>query len=182
MTMPSKAKIFEYWMNWLDEEGFDWGEPSCWSCRKFFMDKYDIKDPSASRDEIIKNWNRVPLQRCHIIPRQFGGSNEANNLFLMCVECHDKAPNTRSREAFFKWASQQNHNRDLYDVVMKELRTFELQDKIAIINNSIKNNNLWNVIGDNLGVHLNQSRGGTEITVSTIIAAIAEYIKNQERE
>ncbi|MGM7637142.1 HNH endonuclease [Bacillus sp. Hm123] len=178
--MPSNAKIFEHWMNWLDKNGFDWGEPSCWSCRKYWEDKYDIKNPQASRQEIIRNWNRVPLQRCHIISRQFGGSDEVNNLFLMCTECHDKAPNTRSREAFFQWTSKQNYNRDFYELVMKEVRSYELQDKIERINDFISTKNALNAIKDNLGVHLNQSKGGPEITVSTVIAAIAEYIRNEE--
>lgn len=182
MAMPSKAKIFEYWMDWLDEKGFDWGEPSCWACRRYYSNKYDISNPLASREEIIRNWNRVPLQRCHIIPKQFGGTDGVNNLFLMCIECHDKAPNTKSKEAFMKWVSKQNYNRDFYELVMKELKIFELQGKTKIINNLIKNNNLWDEIEDNLGFHFNQSRGGKEITISTIIAALAEYLKEQEKE
>ncbi|MFK2827159.1 HNH endonuclease [Bacillus sp. B190/17] len=178
--MPSKAKIFEHWMNWLHKNCFDWAEPSCWSCRKYWGDKYDIKNPRASRKEIIRNWNRVPLQRCHIIPRQFGGSDEVENLFLMCAECHDKAPNTKSREAFLQWTSKQNHSKNFYELVMKEIRNYELQDKIKLINDLIKTKKLWNLIEDDLGIHVNQSRGGIEITVSTVIAAIAEYIRNEE--
>jgi len=25
MTMPTKAQIFEHWMDWLDKIGFNWG-------------------------------------------------------------------------------------------------------------------------------------------------------------
>jgi hypothetical protein len=63
---------------------------------------------------------------------------------------------------------------------MKEIRNFELEDKIKLINDLIRNKNLLSIINDNLGIHLNQSRGGTEITVSTIFAAISEYVKNEE--
>jgi len=52
--MPSKSKIFEYWMNWLDKKGIDWGEPCCWACGRWFWgDKYDIKKPHATRAEIV---------------------------------------------------------------------------------------------------------------------------------
>lgn len=57
MAMPSKSQIFEHWMKWLDKKGYDWGEPSCWACGRFWWDRYDIKNPSATRKEIIKNWS-----------------------------------------------------------------------------------------------------------------------------
>lgn len=59
-----------------------------------------IKKSNATRQELMQIWNNVPLQRCHIVAKQFGGSDGASNLFLMCVDCHDKAPNTKSVEAF----------------------------------------------------------------------------------
>lgn len=180
MGMPTKAKIFEHWMEWLDKNCFDFGEPSCWSCRKYCGEEYDINNSLASLEEIIRNWKEVPLQRCHIVPRQFGGSDEADNLFLMCIECHDKAPNIRSRELFLKWTSKQNYNRDFGELVMKEIKNFELDKEIDKINHLIRTKDLWNEIEHNLGIHFNQSRGGSEITVSTFIAAIAEYVKDEK--
>lgn len=106
MAMPTKAQIFEYWMDWLDKKEFDWGEPCCWACKRHFGAKFDLEKPQSTREEIIKNWNSVPLQRCHIIPRQFGGEDTPSNLFLMCKSCHDKAPNTKSREIFLNWAEK----------------------------------------------------------------------------
>jgi hypothetical protein len=59
-------------------------------------------------------WERIPLQRCHIVPRSLGGSKKASNIFLMCRECHDRAPNTTSRTIFFDWArAQQFFDREL---------------------------------------------------------------------
>jgi len=55
MTMPTKAQIFEHWMDWLDKRGFDWGEPCCWACKRDLDDRYDLNKPSATREEIIKN-------------------------------------------------------------------------------------------------------------------------------
>ena len=180
MTMPSKAKIFKHWMNWLDLNGFDWGEPCCWSCRKSCGSEYDSKNPRASLKEIINNWNIAPLQRCHIIAKQFGGEDEPHNLFLMCSECHDRAPNTKSREAFLLWISKQDYSAHLAECIKKELITFEIQDKTKIMNELIGSENLIHALSHDIGVHVNQKSGGTEITVSSIIAAISTYIKERE--
>ncbi|WP_314591613.1 HNH endonuclease [Paenibacillus terrigena] len=127
MTLPSKSKIFEHWMDWYDRKGYDWGEPCCWACGKHWEDKYDIKKSGATRGEIIKNWDRVPLQRCHIVARQFGGSDEPANLFLMCSDCHDKAPNTKSVEAFLMWTEKQNWLVNFKEEIMKEINTYGLK-------------------------------------------------------
>jgi hypothetical protein len=106
----SKRQIFDYWKNRLDKLGFlsDWGEPGCWACGLHYGSKYDIKHPDASWNEILQCWDRIPLQRCHIVSRALGGKNIAANLFLMCRECHDLAPNTNIREVFFEWARSQS--------------------------------------------------------------------------
>lgn len=109
MTMPTKAKIFEHWMEWLDRRGIEWGEPSCWACNCDFNFKYDLNKPNAKREDIINNWDRAPLQRCHIIARKFGGEDIPDNLFLMCKSCHDLAPNTKSREVFLDWVERQDY-------------------------------------------------------------------------
>ena len=102
MSLPSKADIFEHWKEWLDQNGFDWGEPNCWACKRWWGTTYDIKKSNAPWGKIRAIWNKVPLQRCHIIPRSLGGTDDPSNLFLMCRDCHDRAPNTPSREIFFK--------------------------------------------------------------------------------
>ncbi|MEK3839200.1 HNH endonuclease [Paenibacillus sp. FSL P2-0136] len=124
MAMPTKAQIFKHWMEWLDKRGFDWGEPCCWACKRHFDAKYDLNKPSATREDIINNWDRVPLQRCHIIARQFDGEDIPENLFLMCKSCHDRAPNTKSREAFLDWVEKQDYTSLVQEDIMRELRTF----------------------------------------------------------
>jgi HNH endonuclease len=108
--LPSKSQIFDYWKDRLSEFGFfiDWGEPGCWACGFHYGTKYDIKRPDASWDKILQCWDRIPLHRCHIIPRSLGGTDDASNRFLMCRECHDLAPNTIIPEIFFEWARAQN--------------------------------------------------------------------------
>ena len=57
--------------------------------------------------------NSIPLQRCHIVPRSLGGANDASNVFLLCRECHDLAPNTSFPDVFFEWArAQSSHTRE----------------------------------------------------------------------
>lgn len=108
-VLPSKGQIFEYWRERLTDIGvlIDWGEPSCWACGYHYNAKYDIKSPHASWQEILDGWEKMPLQRCHIVPRSLGGSDEVQNLFLMCRECHDLAPNTSMPDIFFEWARAQ---------------------------------------------------------------------------
>jgi 5-methylcytosine-specific restriction endonuclease McrA len=108
--LPSNAEVFEHWKDKPRRFGLliDWGEPSCWACGFHYGTKYDIMRADATWSEVLKKWNEMPLQRCHIVPRSLGGSDDADNLFLMCRECHDLAPNTTVPEVFFEWARAQS--------------------------------------------------------------------------
>jgi hypothetical protein len=108
--LPSKSEIVDYWKDHLDELGFfiDWGEPGCWACGFHYGTRYDLKGANLSWDKMLQCWNNIPLQRCHILPRSLGGTDHESNLFLMCRECHDLAPNTNIPEIFFEWARRQS--------------------------------------------------------------------------
>lgn len=109
--LPSKSQIFDYWKDRLRDtcgRFIDWGEPSCWACGFHYGSKYDIKRSDASWEEIFRCWESMPFQRCHIVPRSLGGTNDVSNLFLMCRECHDLAPNTNIPEIFFEWVRKQS--------------------------------------------------------------------------
>ncbi|WP_436210545.1 HNH endonuclease [Bradyrhizobium sp. LjRoot220] len=108
--LPSKAEIFEYWKGRLRGLGcrIDWAEPGCWACGFRYGTRYDVKGSQAGWDKVLRCWNSIPLQRCHIVARSLGGTNDISNLFLMCRECHDLAPNTSFPEIFFEWASAQS--------------------------------------------------------------------------
>ena len=45
------------------------------------------------------------IQRCHIVGKSQGGSDEPSNLILLCKDCHDDAPMTKNAtaESFFNW-------------------------------------------------------------------------------
>jgi hypothetical protein len=108
--LPLKSQIFEYWKERLPGLGFlvDWGAPGCWACGFRYGAKYDVKRSNANWSEIFYCWDKIPLQRCHVIPRSLGGTNDVANLFLMCRECHDQAPNTSLPDIFFEWAHAQS--------------------------------------------------------------------------
>src|SRR5262249_7160404 len=104
-NLPSKRLIFDHWKHRLPTVGIliDWGEPSCWACRFHYGTKYDIRRSDASWNEILRGWDRIPLQRCHVVPPSLGGTDDVDNLFLMCRECHDLAPNTCIPAILFEW-------------------------------------------------------------------------------
>lgn len=129
--LPSRAEIFEYWKNRFHEIGrfIDWGEPSCWGCGFHYGDKFDILRSDASWETILKGWNRIPLQRCHIVPKGLGGTDTVDNLFLMCRECHDLAPNTPFPELFFQWVRAQSWLQRENARIREAMRAFSVSEK-----------------------------------------------------
>jgi hypothetical protein len=127
--LPLKSAIFDYWKDRFGDIGLfcDWGEPGCWACRHHYGTKYDIKRSNASMAEIYGGWDLIPLQRCHIVPRSLGGTNDVANLFLMCRECHDLAPNTNLPEIFFEWARSQSASRRETARIDEALRAFGVE-------------------------------------------------------
>lgn len=180
MSMPSKADIFEYWKEWLDKRCFDWGEPSCWACERWWGSKYDIKNSNATWEEIRNAWDNVPLQGCHIIPKSLGGTDDPSNLFLMCKECHDRALNTTSREAFLEWVKTQNWMDRLYKDVKNELQTFgfDYNDDIEVekLNGILSSEDFKEWAKNKVGLHFSQSGYGAQITPSTMVALLWEYL------
>jgi len=86
-------EIADYWGNHSDECGLsvDWidAKSLCWRCA-----------------------HKRKLQRCHIIPRALGGSEDPSNLVLLCAQCHSEAPNVNDSE--FMWVWLRAHAADFY--------------------------------------------------------------------
>ncbi len=78
------SQIVDYWTLNQDECGLsvDWAEADklCWRCA-----------------------HKRKLQRCHIIPRSLGGSEEPSNLVLLCGQCHAEAPNVDDPDYMWVW-------------------------------------------------------------------------------
>lgn len=104
-SVPKKSEIAKYWREKIFELGLfmDWGEPSCWACGRFESDN-DVDDPNIEFNEIFKVWDKQRyLERCHVVPRSFGGCNCHGNIVLLCRECHKDNPDTDNVEMFKKW-------------------------------------------------------------------------------
>lgn len=176
MSVPSKGEIFIHWQEWLDKNMFDWGEPSCWACGKWCGEKYNVQSPDETNFKAL--WNKVPLQRCHIIPKSLGGSDDPENLFLMCTECHDLAPDTTSREVFLLWASKQNYSKRLDEKIKLGIEHFDLQDDIKSIMKFIHTKEYQEWFDENTSLHRLQNGRGGKLSFSTYFAAMYEYNKN----
>jgi len=42
-------------------------------------------------------------QKCHIVAKSLGGSDEVDNLIPLCCECHDEMPNVLDKEEVWRW-------------------------------------------------------------------------------
>ena len=77
-------KIVEYWEARKDETelNVDWADAHerCWRCG------YKTK-----------------LEKCHIIPKALGGSDQPSNLVLLCIRCHREAPNFPDPNFMWLW-------------------------------------------------------------------------------
>ena len=78
------TKAVEHWSELIYEGdiGCDWDEADvrCWRCGHLRS-----------------------CQRCHIVPRSLGGSDEIDNLIPLCAECHDEMPNVSDGIEVWKW-------------------------------------------------------------------------------
>lgn len=187
-SLPAKRDIFEHWRRRLGGLGFliDWGEPGCWACGFHYRDKYDIRRSDASWEKIYRCWDEIPLQRCHIVPKSLGGTDECGNLFLMCRECHDLAPNTNIPEIFFEWARAQSWHRREGEKVKAALRSFGVDEqdheKYSALMNS-ENFRAW--LDGKIGLHRPQSSyapTSSRLTPATMVGLLVYYIRNEKVE
>ena len=83
--MPSQSKIADYWMENMPEHLYD-GQieiKQCWACG-FFGGR---------------------IERAHILPRCEGGSDDEQNLHLLCRPCHQQSE-ALSGERYWDWYEQ----------------------------------------------------------------------------
>jgi len=184
--LPAKREVFEFWRHRLREHGFfiDWGEPECWACGFHYNGKYDIRRSEASWEEIYRCWDRIPLQRCHIVPKTLGGTDECDNLFLMCRECHDLAPNTGIRAIFFEWARAQSSYAREGEKVKAALRSFGIEkqdhERYCAVMNS-ESFHAW--VDGRIGLHRPQSNyapTSSRLTPATMVGLLVYYVRAEE--
>ncbi len=142
MSMPNKSSIAKYWLKEHLEpyskieqlSDFqkklalqDWGEPSCWACG-MWRNTSDCTDPDASVATIFKSWNGAKfLERCHIIPRMLGGTDECSNLVLLCKQCHKESPDVKSTKFMKRWITQRKPHGSSFIEALSEISKEAIQ-------------------------------------------------------
>lgn len=134
----SHTKIYDFWCGrYISSDGEVYSEkvsgsvpviddaeyPRCWACGKRVKHIEDspeyqkcVEDKDARSMYRLKE-SKSFLNRCHIVPFAFGGSDEPNNLFLLCEKCHSESPDTDDYRNFLMWVYQKRQEflRDLID-------------------------------------------------------------------
>jgi len=87
---PWVREAIAYWFARIDESdlGVDEAEAHelCWRC-------------GCKRE----------FQKCHIVARQFGGSDDVSNIVPLCSSCHDEAPDVPDPQAMWDWIRRTRH-------------------------------------------------------------------------
>ncbi|WP_376708401.1 HNH endonuclease [Bradyrhizobium australafricanum] len=180
-NLPSKAQIYDYWKHRLSRLYFhvEPRKPRCWACGFNYGARYDIKRPDAGWDEILQRWNRIPLQRCHIIPRSLNGSDSLSNLFLLCRECHDLTPNTSIPEVFFRWGRTQNWELREDAKLRDAMRAFRIDtDSLRQLDQVLNSSEFRYWMSGKFGLHRPQSNYApisSRLTPATLVGLALHY-------
>lgn len=100
----------------------------CWACDypSFILDE-------DFNGDLKKEWNYDKmLQKSHIIAKSLVGNNSAENMFLLCPDCHAKSPDTSNRDNFFAWVYYKRKHENFVNVFSKELELACKMKKIDI--------------------------------------------------
>jgi hypothetical protein len=119
--LPTKYKIYKYWSEWLSENKLiDEASFCCFACHDRLIKVHVSSEITEryegllSEQDVKDSWNNLKgVQKHHIHAKQFGGSDNVSNLFLLCRECHRKAPIIsqfeKDKTLFLKWVKHQSH-------------------------------------------------------------------------
>lgn len=108
----------------------DMGEPNCWGCdRQLGCDIGEWEGYRGTWESMLDNYNRLPVERAHIIPVARGGSDAPNNLLLLCRGCHQDSPDTTNPHYMFGWLN--NRPKALFKKRVNEL--YEACESIGIL-------------------------------------------------
>jgi len=188
MGMPSRARTLDFWREWLEKNEIDLLEPQCWCCSRIFRKSRSFvslaKKDNPSWREIRSAWNDLTaLHRCHIVGQALGGTDEPENLFLMCKRCHDRAPDTTSKEMFLRWVSAQNERwaepfTEAAHQIRQALQDFgvDSDEKMRELDTLLESREFKVWARRNLQAH--HGPYGLTYKISTIVAALVEF-RNQ---
>ena len=78
------------------------------------------------------------LEICHLTPKELGGSDECDNLVLLCKRCHSKAPNIKYKEIMISYIHETKKEYNLL-FHMKHSQSKEILDNAIIIRERLDN-------------------------------------------
>lgn len=169
----------------------DWGEPMCWGCSKPIIGEYEKNCETKLYDEedIKKLWSdkkvKSKLNRCHIVPVSLDGSDEPDNLFLMCESCHFLSPDSRNAKGFFRWVYRQRNKTEMgFESIPETFRLIdeELTDRgLPAYCEMFKQ--CPNMLTTGLKKFLTEriSTHSSKIVTSTLIVAFADWLETEYR-
>lgn len=161
-TKPWILDAIDYWSQRIYEgdTGIDWGDDTaknhCWRC-------------GCKRS----------LQKCHIVPKSLGGSDDVSNLIPLCAMCHDEAPNVNDPNAMWQWIKDchgEVYNTFWIEKAFDEVKVNKKQFKL-IQNKSKKFIEIVKNVYKNTSTHFGQHAGGSRTTVSTWTWVFKQAIK-----
>lgn len=186
-----RSEVVKYWYQHVPEYGkyfIDIGEPNCWACGVPVSTRFDNKNSDATAEECFKIWDKIRgLQVCHIVPKALGGSDDPSNLFLMCKECHELAPDTMFPDIFFKWVEKQTYIMRKMDKITKVLEIYGLDIEQLYhyltwpSEKTVESEEFDKFFRKNCGIH-RSIYGGTKIKESTLIGLLYEFIQLRKKE
>ena len=189
---PSISDILHHWRNQdppdLRVRLLDLGEPNCWGCGlpsrtaySYFPRGTDAAtgrlNPPLTRAECVYAWKRARLQRCHLVPRSLGGSDDPSNVVMLCVECHDLAPDLANRETMLDWMAKQDwltRSSAKFKAAWESIIGQDTCD-VGQFGADYSSDAFWEWNQDRIGIHFSQRFGGPEFSLTTVLGAWKEY-------
>lgn len=179
----SYKSIIDYWKPILNESEkynsvfIDFGEPTCWACGEYWNGEYDCNNESID-DICYSNWEKAPLEKCHIIAKSLGGSDDPSNFFLMCKMCHVNSPDTTSNRLFFNWVKSQASRKNYIQTILNTFK--DLNFDINDLNNIKKINIFFDKHHEPFKKFMiaNSTTHFSKYSIVTLVATILLYIEN----
>ncbi len=150
--------LVSYWSQRICESdiGVDWDDADerCWRC----------------------GCDRT-LQKCHIVAKQFGGSDDEQNIVPLCSFCHDEMPDVRDPSEVWRWIRE---TKPLFygTLVAERAMAICLQRGVNFENfDSVK----LKALQEDMGIHFMQNGTGARTKVATIAWALERACGGSDR-
>jgi len=154
----------------------------CWTAHRDRIMQEDIPavEWPSFYDEGKRCWccgrSDRKLQRCHIVPRSTGGSDEWSNIVPMCSICHDRAPDVDDPSYFFEWIKSQanpltglgmGHMWHQGLCLLDELKTKQIPKGKENYYRNLYLEEAWSLFTEKASSHASQSNAGPVVKPST---------------